>query len=338
MREKFPIAYGVRTNSKNILTTSSSGGIFSEIANFFINNGGVVYGCILDKNLKATYYRGTKIEDILKMRTSKYVQCDIKGIKERVKDDLEKKIEVLFVGPPCYINYIKKDLIDLEKDYLTTVDFICHGTPNPIIFSDHVKYLEKIYNKKATTYSFRDKRFGWTHDEFIKFENGEKKSSIKEVGRYKRIFYLNYSLNSGCFSCKYTSKKRVSDLTIGDFWGVEKILKIYDNKGMSALLINTQKGLDIFKKIVNNLEIYKVELKDFKHGPLHHPTIKPEKYDEFWRDYKKYGYKYATDKYAPITKKEIFSTYRRRIVHILYLDKIMFYIQYKLREIIKNDK
>lgn len=331
----YPLAYGIRSRDKKIVKTSSSGGIFSEIANYFINNKGIVYAVIIDEEIRAVYLRGTTVEDIEKMRTSKYVQADIKGIKEKLTIDLNNNKKVLFVGTPCYVNYILKNLTDKEKKNLTTIDFICHGTPNQSIFADHINYLETLYGKKAVYYSFRNKRFGWSHDEFIKFEDNSQKSSVKEVGRFGRLFHSGYSLNLGCFSCKFTSKIRKSDLTIGDFWGVEEVLKIYDNKGMSCLLINNEKGKKIFENVKNNLYFFEVDLDDVHQQALYAPTKKPKKYDEFWKEYNKYGYKTVTEKYVSATKKEILSVYRRRIVHILKLDKLAFTLKYKLKGVLK---
>lgn len=333
-----PLAYGIRTKSKDILQKSSSGGIFSEIANYFIDNGGVVYGCILNEKVQAVYLRGTEKKDIERMRGSKYVRSEIKGVKERVQGDLLKKLQVLFVGPPCYIAHITKDLTKEEMKFLTTVDFICHGTPHPKSFSDHIKYLENFYNEKAINYSFRDKRYGWGHDEYITFESGKRKDSIKEVGRFKRLFYSDYVLSADCFKCKYTKINRNSDLTIGDFWGVEEILNIYDNKGVSALLITTKKGVNLFEIIRKNLLVYDVKVTDFHHGPLKHPTPMPKEYQDFWKEYRKYGYKFVTDKYVAVSKKEMFSAYRRRIVHLLKLDKLAFSLKYKLKELKNNGK
>lgn len=332
---KYPIVYGVRTKNKKILFTSSSGGVFSEIANYAISKKIIVYGCILDDKLNVTYFRGKKEEDIEKMRTSKYVQSNLINVVNNVKKDLIKN-RVLFISTPCYVSYVKSKLSKEENSNLLTIDFICHGTPSVIFFKEHIKYLEKIYNSKIKNYIFRDKRYGWSHDEFAILENGNKIQSIKHVHHYQRLFHKSYILNSSCFSCKYTNIKRNSDFTIGDFWGVERKLKIYDNKGMSVLLINSDEGLKIFNKLKDNLEYYLINISDLKHGPLRTPTQKPKDYENFINDYREYGYEYVAKKYASATIKIYFSTIRRRIVHILKLDYLLFWTKYRIKELLNE--
>ena len=149
--------------------------------------------------------------------------------------------------------------------------------------------------------------------------------------KYKRLFYSNYSLLSRCFQCKYTKIKRDTDITIADFWGVESVLGIVDNKGMSAVLINSVKGKEILEKINDSLYTYKVNVEDFKHGPLYQPTEKPKDYDLFWKEYKEKGYLYVSNKYGKIDSRTIFSTYRRRIAAVLKIEHFLFWIKYKLK-------
>lgn len=334
----FPLAYGVRTKNKDILLSSSSGGIFSEIANYAFEKGIIVYGCILTDDMKVKHCRAETKEDIVKMRTSKYVQSDLTGIIKKIKKDIKEDKKVLFTSAPCYVNTIMSLLSPEEKEKVITMDFICHGMPKKKVFEDHIQHIEQIYKSKVIHYSFRNKRFGWTHDEFAILEKGKKKvSSIKEIHCYKRLFHLNYSLNYGCFFCKYTTKYRKTDFTIGDFWGVEETLGILDNKGMSALLVNTPRALKLFENI-ENIQSYPVKVEDFQHGPLRSPAKKPEDYLKFWEDYSKYGYEYASNHYAPVNFKVYFSTYRRRIIHLLKLDYFLFWLKYKFKEKKKNGK
>lgn len=334
----YPMGYGVRSRNKNILSTSSSGGIFSEISNHMIKEGYIVYGCILNENLDAIYLRGTTEKDIEKMRTSKYVQSNIVGVADNIKQDIKQGEKVLFISTPCYIDIIKSKLTEDELKKIILIDFICHGTPNKKFFKDHLESIEKKYSSKVKKYSFRDKRYGWGHDEFAILENNKKVDSIKYVHQYKRLFYKNYILAKGCFSCKYTSIKRNSDFTIGDFWGVEELLGVVDNKGMSALLINTKKGEEIFKNLKENVEYYQVGIDDFQHGPLKKPTKMPKDYEQFIEDYKKYGYEYVSKKYASPNFKIYFSTLRRRSVHLLKADYPLFWLKYKIKRALKNGK
>ena len=329
--KNFPLAYGIRTKNEEILKTSSSGGIFSELANYALKNNIKIYSCILNEKLEAVHIRGINENDIKKMRTSKYVESSLGNILKLMKNDIKNNEKIMLVSSPCYVATIKKTFSESERNQIIWVDFLCHGMPSKKVFQDHIKYLENLYSSKVIFYSFRDKRYSWNHDEYIILENKKRKQSVKEVHRYKRLFYLNYSLLSRCFQCKYTKIKRDTDITIADFWGVESVLGIVDNKGMSAVLINSVKGKEILEKIKNSLYTYKVNIEDFKHGPLYQPTEKPKDYDLFWKEYKEKGYLYVSDKYTKIDAKTIFSTYRRRIAAVLKIEHFLFWIKYKLK-------
>ncbi|KDE68400.1 hypothetical protein FUSO6_08965 [Fusobacterium necrophorum DAB] len=328
----FPLAYGVRSKDKEILNSSSSGGFFSELANHLLKKNVKIYGCILDENLEAIHIRGKNKEDIKKMRTSKYVESNLGNIFKYIRKDLNEGNKVLVVSSPCYVNAIKKFLNMNELEQVILVDFLCHGMPDKKIFKEHIKSIENYYSSEVKFYSFRDKRYGWNHDEYALLANGKKVQSPKIVHRYKRLFHSNYSLVSRCFKCKYTTKNRGTDFTIADFWGIEKVLGIVDNKGMSAVMINTKKAFNIFRDIEPFLESYQVNLDDFKHGPLHHPTEKPKDYNEFWEEFEERGYLYVAEKYAPLNKKILISTYRRRIAALLRIENLLFWLKYKIIE------
>ena len=215
--ENFPLAYGIRTKNEEILKTSSSGGIFSELANYALKNNIKVYSCILNEKLEAVHIRGINEKDIKKMRTSKYVESSLGDILKLMKNDIKNNEKIMIVSSPCYIAAIKKAF---------------NGMPSKKIFQAHIRYLEKLYSSKVIFYSFRDKRYSWNHDEFVILENKKRKQSVKEVHRYKRLFHSNYSLLSRCFQCKYTKVKRDTDITIADLWGVESGVGLVDTKGL----------------------------------------------------------------------------------------------------------
>ena len=154
--ENFPLAYGIRTKNEEILKTSSSGGIFSELANYALKNNIKIYSCILNEKLEAVHIRGINENDIKKMRTSKYVESSLGNILKLMKNDIKNNEKIMLVSSPCYVATIKKTFSESERNQIIWVDFLCHGMPSKKVFQDHIKYLENLYSSKVIFYSFRD--------------------------------------------------------------------------------------------------------------------------------------------------------------------------------------
>ena len=219
----------------------------------------------------------------------------------------------LFTGTPCQVAGLKKFLnkskVSVEKlKNLFLVDFICHGTSSPQIFKDYIKYVEKINKSEVTTYHFRSKVKGWRHTEEAFFKNGKSDSKSRLSKLHKKIYYSNLTMRPSCHACKYTNKKRPSDMTIGDFWGLDNYFPDFKDKlGVSVILINTDKGSHIYTNIFDGIESIPSNIKDCskKQGNLKRPTkISPQR-EEFWQDYNKKGFKYVMKKhleYKPDSK------------------------------------
>ena len=302
-------AYAAKNKNEKIRMQSTSGGIFTELASYIINKKGIVYGASLDKNLTVVHTRIDKIENLELLRGSKYVQSDLKEIFKEIKKELENHKLILFSGTPCQVAGLKKFL---KKDYnnLVLVDLICHGVPSPLIFKEQIKLLEK--KSKVKNYLFRVKKNGWhTHTEQVEYENGKIDNTSSLSQRYKQLFNKNLILRPCCFECQFSNLNRVGDITIGDYWGVEKYYPEFDdNKGINLVILNTKRGIDLFNEIKNNLNVIKLNREQILQQPLQHPSNKPLKYDSFWNDYynKKYNQvlnKYTSNKFMVYVKKTI---------------------------------
>ena len=240
---------------------SSSGGIFSILAEQVLSENGVICGAVVDQDCVVRHVLAdkTRMDLVQKMRGSKYVQslCDDKVYKQ-IKALLSEGRTVLFTGTPCQVAGINAFITGANRERLITVDFVCHGVPSPGLFK---MYLEEQFGRDLSniaSISFRDKAHGW-HSVKLKVEDKNGQVLLNErIGEnpFLKSFQQIASLRKACHACHYACKDRGSDLTIGDFWGIEKFdSRLNDNLGTSLLLCNTEKGRQLFSRLGDVFQI-----------------------------------------------------------------------------------
>lgn len=294
--------WAYRIRDKQILDDSTSGGAFTALSDLILDNGGVVAGCIIDENFTAfhTITAEKTVRD--QMRRSKYVQSNTDGIFQSVRQELQRGRQVLFIGTPCQAAQMA-GYAENERDRLIVCDFLCHGVPNNDFFKEHIRYLEEAYGCKAIKYFFRGKKYGWNHMlEEVVLDGGNVRGD-KKVQAYSRFFYSGVSLRPSCRSCRYRSIERSSDITIGDFWGIEKLLGKTDNRGYSLVMANTQRGQKLVEQMRLSGELIRAE-KEAVAFRLCEP-LSPSKIDEkaFWESYDKDGYVALVSRYTDTSNK-----------------------------------
>ena len=257
-----PKAYACYNKDLKVRIQSSSGGIFTLLAEEILNKGGVVFGASFNKNFEVEHIKVEKIEELEKLRGSKYTQSNIGEKYKKAKEILEEGRYVLFTGTPCQIEGLKKYL---QKDYkrLYTQDIICHGVPSPKVWKKYLEYRENKDNEKPQNISFRNKDNGWKlfNTKFEYSESEYKENQNKDL--YMQAFLKNTSLRDSCYNCSFKKKNRISDITLADFWGIENLLpEMNDNKGISLVIVNSLKGQELFEKIKDNIVFKEVELED----------------------------------------------------------------------------
>lgn len=310
-RNSIKRAYAFALHDRKALRESTSGGAFTAISNLVLSNGGLVAGSVLDADLSVHHILTDDFERRDQMRKSKYVQSDTEGIFKEVSAALENGRMVLFVGTPCQcgqmIRYAGKNTANL-----ITCDFLCHGVPSHSFFKGHIAYLEKLFGEKVIQYAFRDKEFGWSHTEGVQFASGKWNYS-KRVQSYRKFFYDNVTLRPSCLSCPYRSAERCADLTIADYWGVNKQLKDnkfpHDNRGVSLIMVSSDKGLKIAEQLDRYGTVYDVQREDiqFKFSSTVTKVTLDEK--QFWETFDRLGYEGLVKKYISYSwKKEIIFT------------------------------
>lgn len=295
---KEPKIYAARHKDIHEIETSRSGAAFIAISDYVLDNGGIIYGVGYKDHFRVVHKRATTKEERNEFKGSKYVQSDLDGIFKQVKEDLKKGYTVLFSGTPCQTaglnSYVGKKL----RENLILVDIVCHGVPSPYIWRDYLAYIEKKYKSNIAKVDFRDKsRIGWSgHIESFVFENGNK----IESKLYTNLFYKHIMFRKSCSVCHYTNFKRPSDITLADFWGWYKTDPNInaDNKGISLVLVNTEKGRELFEAVKDRMTVVPARLKDCLQPNLQHPSAIHPKRMEFERDYQRKGFLYVMRMYG----------------------------------------
>lgn len=319
-KNKSQKAYAVKHKDFDTRMTSRSGGVFIAISDYIFEKNGTVYGAAFDDDFSVCHIRATTKAERDRLKGSKYVQSDVKDTFSSVKNDLKNGMYVLFSGTACQVAGLKNYLKNIDTSKLYTCDLVCHGVPSPKIWKEYLDYCEKKYNGKVTNADFRDKTLGWNaHKEAIWIDN--KKYNSNE---YAYLFNDNYISRPSCFNCKFTNLDRPADFTLADFWGIDRIVPDFnDNKGVSLLLVNSEKGAKIFDSCKKDIGCVDCDLqKSAKPNPnLYMPSPKPEDENLFWDNYKKLGFEKALKK---CYKKVFFIRLRIRILEKLKKIKRIF--------------
>lgn len=310
--------FACKLKNRELRLESQSGGAFTAIASCIIKRGGVVYGCGMSSDNQAVYKRIDKLEELIGIKGSKYVQGSMGDVFKTIQMDLDMNKIVLFSGTPCYVNavylYFEKHKY---KSNLYTVDLICHGVPSPMVYRDYLKLCEAKEHSSIAKFFFR-KKFsgGWhKHMEQIIYNNG----NVVVTDVYTQLFYTNLTLRPSCGKCPFSCLERCSDFTVGDYWGVDKFYPEFDdNTGVSLLFINGERVLSLFDEFKDDLEIIEIsEEQACQQQNLKRPTDIPKANGWFWHDYKKKGISYCLKHWSP--KAGFSFRLKRKMLRMLHL-------------------
>lgn len=276
---------------------SSSGAIFSLIANYILENDGIVIGVAFDKYNKLKHIAINNKKDLDKLKGSKYLQSDIGNIYTYVKENIKNK-KILFVGTPCQVAGLKRIV---NSKNLICLDLVCHGVPSPKLFQKYIKELETKYNDKIINYNFRDKTTGWdTYSNGIIFKQN-KITELATNNKYMKLFLSDIALRESCYNCNFKLGNKYSDITLGDFWGVKKYYpEMYNKKGVSAIIINSESGTEIFDTIKNNIEYKECKLEEIldNNSSLKKSSKYNRKRKKFFKDLNNNNIEKLTKKYS----------------------------------------
>lgn len=283
-----PKVFAVRHKSIEVRENSRSGGIFTAVSDWVLENGGVVFGAVLNEDMTVSHERATDSNERNRMRGSKYVQSDKKKSFTAVKKDLDDGKYVLYTGTSCEISGLQSYLRHTYPK-LICMDIICHGVPSPQILQDYLSWQEKKHKAKVVNFDFRNKKkFGWSSAvETLYFKDVAGKEFNINSSVYSKLFYSDSAVRYSCFQCPYKSINHPADITIGDFWGIERVDSDFnaDNSGASLVLVNSEKGFNIFNEIIDRLDYIESSIEDCLQTPLIKPCDIPKARPAFWYIY-----------------------------------------------------
>lgn len=246
--------YAARSNDEALRLSSSSGGIFTLLAEAVLDRGGVVFGAAVTENLEIRHIAVETPGALSRLRGSKYVRSRLGDSYRQAKEYLEAGRTVLFTGTPCQIGglraYLRKDYVNLFCQ-----DLACHGAPMEWVFENYIKHRASQAESKAVRISFRDKVTGWeAYSLTVDFENGSRYTARVDRDPYMKAFLQDLTLGKSCYSCNFKGLDRQADITLADLWGAaETCPQLSDGKGTSAVFLHTEKGLALWDAVRDRL-------------------------------------------------------------------------------------
>ena len=313
MAMKEPLVYAAVGKDSASRIASTSGGIFSELARNVLDHGGYICGAVYNDDFTVSHLVSKDSANLLRIRGSKHCQSDMSGIFKRLRSLLDAGEQVVICAAPCQIAGLR---LFLGKEYsnLTLVDFICLGINSPTIFRKYLGSLERKYGAKAVSVQAKNKDLGWHSLAYkIRFENGKEYLKLGKNDSFIQGFITAHvNCRPVCYECKYKGFPRISDITLGDFWGVEKLHpEFVDDLGTSVVLVNSTHGKEMLDSIADRLTMKEVSVTDVIAG--NRALVDPVTWPTFDRD--KFYAELETEPYEKIVRKYFMP--KRGIAHTI---------------------
>lgn len=296
--------YAVWSLNDFLRKSSSSGGIFPALAELVLNNGGCVCGAAFTEDFRKVHHVVVDNQEGVKfIQGSKYQQSDPEYCYRKCKEKLEHGTTVLFTGTPCQVQGLYAYL-GRNHELLVTVDILCHGVPSTLVANKYMQSVEKKYKSPIKKFSYRNKNIpeGWENSCHIaiSLENGKQINNRSENLFFWKSFLSNIYLRNCCYACKYAGKKRVGDITIGDFWGIKNAREEDLKKGISLAFVNTAKGKALFDEASIHKEIREVSEAVPFNQTIKKPFASSGDRDRFFEDLQKHGFRRAVFNQMPL--------------------------------------
>lgn len=318
-----PITYSAWLKDDGMRVESTSGGMFYAFAAYIMSQGGAIAGCSYSDDWKsAKHIIIDSFDDLYKVVGSKYFQSDTAGIYKAVKNRLNEGKPLLFCGTPCQVAALHSYL---GKDYenLYYLDFICRSINSPLAFKSYLEELEKKHNAKVNYVHLKNKKNGWhSLASQVKFENGDEEINDKDHDWWvKGFIYNDLYTRESCFNCQYkTLPRQNADISIGDFWGIQYQSEEDERKGISVVLVNTEKGKQLFDAVKDQLKYYKSSINLALPGNpalLKNPIRDKEKENHFYQYLKEFGFSGAVERCIEESSKSVKIGIKGKIKHKL---------------------
>ena len=259
------VAYAAFSKNDLLRMGSSSGGIFSELADVVLQSAGLICGAEYDVEGAVKHICVDNKMELWKLRGAKYSQSILGDSFQILKKQLDSGRKVLFSGTPCQVAGLKS-FLKRDYDNLICVDFVCHGIPSPMVWEKYIKYRAQNDNGgvAASHINLRNKESGWSKYSYsVEFTYSDNNRYLCKNGAdpFMCFFVGDYILRESCSDCHFKGYSRVSDITLGDFWGIWDVCpEMDDNKGTSLVLLHSQKGKQLFQSVSERIEVQEVSL------------------------------------------------------------------------------
>lgn len=312
-------AYAAYHKNPDVRQSSSSGGIFTAIAQYVIQKNGVVFGARLDQSMRVVHGYTDTVEGLSDFRGSKYVQSEIGDTYHQAEAFLKQGRLVLFSGTPCQIGGLKAYL---GKSYgnLICQDIICHGVPAPLAWKKYLEDQQRIFGGKPVAAFFRDKTFGWSNFSMsIRFSNGKSYLCSMKQDSFMKAFLMNYCLRDSCYQCAFKQEARQADITLADFWGINRIApEMNDDRGTSLVLIHTEQGKTLFDEVCDTLKSMPVGWKASidMNSAMYASVARPPRRDRFMKDLQKKHFMPTVKRYCRQPVSEVLRKHKESIRYL----------------------
>lgn len=307
--------YAGRIIDREALKNSSSGGIFTALSDHVLEQGGAVAcSSFHEETGKLSFALVETKTQRDRARGSKYFQSDAADIYAKclnwIKANPGKKL--LFIGVGCQSAAFRRyaELKGISEDTIIA-DIICHGVPSQSLWLDYLQSLELKYGGKCEYLTFKDKRINWKNPTAV-IRIGDTEIPLDE---YVRVYNRGLSLRPACYACPYASAERTTDITIGDYWGIENnIPDFYDEMGNSLIILHTDKGKKLFEAVSDRIVTAQTTLEKCTQHNLVRPTDKPKEREKFWKDYHNKGVSYVMRHYGAEPRMRVFRRETKKAV------------------------
>lgn len=320
-KNNYPTVYAAWTKNEVQRIKCTSGGVLFELSKFVIENGGFVAGVSwCDGYKNAEYILINQLEDLAKITQTKYFQPNMNKIFADIKSVLDDDKTVLFIGTSCS-NAGLLSFLGKKYENLIICDFICRGYTTQEFHQKRIEYLEKKHNSKIIGVQYKNKELGWSQfGTMFDFENGDRFYLNREDDPYEYMLQIDdYVTRTSCFECKYRTNQRITDITVGDFWGIKEVPEDCFKKGVSVVLVNSSKGIDLLNKISQNLILEKRSIFEVSQGNLcltGQLNFKKEGRETFYHDLDTLSIPQLEKKYGNVRRFKL-NARKKRLLHII---------------------
>lgn len=297
-----PAVYAVKHRDEAVRAASRSGGIFTALSDAVLNRQGAVYGCALTEDFRAVHIRAASSAERDRLRGSKYVQSDLGDVFSQVRADLQAGLPVLFTGTSCQVAGLRA-FLGKAYDNLYCADILCNSVPSPLVWQRFLSSMAERAGSPVREAVFRNKaKFGWkAHTSTLRFANGK----TVDTDDYRILFSRHYSTRLCCTECPYKSVQHPGDITLGDYWGIEKACPGFsDNKGVSLVLVNNEQGSKLWNQLDRSaLEVREAKLADSIQPMMQAPCPAAPDRAQFWADFERMPFDRLSAKYGKVSLK-----------------------------------